>query len=203
MALNNVPTPTQTLGQTNLPILQNFQTIDTVFSVNHVAYGASGAGKHALVTFPNLAVPAAPAATEFNLYNATAVAAGSVPQIFLYRGGGSAFPLTQGFQNGTSNGWCYLPSGMKMAWGSGSFTTANDPVLFSTAATGGGAADAFPGFTNPPMVQITRLNDSTAGGGNFVQVGRAALAPTNLQFSVVRAAAAGSTVYFSWLAIGF
>jgi hypothetical protein len=93
---------------------------------------------------------------------------------------------------------------MKMAWGSGSFTTAaTTDILFSTAGTGV-APNIFPGFTNPPVVQVTRLNDSTAGGGNFIQVGRTgALAVTNSKFNITRAASAGSQVFYSWLAIGF
>jgi hypothetical protein len=42
MALNQVPNPNQTLGETNLPIKTNFATIDTGFSVDHVTFGASG-----------------------------------------------------------------------------------------------------------------------------------------------------------------
>ena len=72
--LNNVPTPTQTLGQTNAPILSNFTTIDTGFSVDHITFGAAGVGFHKQVTFPDVtaSVPSF-LAGQMGLFNENAV----------------------------------------------------------------------------------------------------------------------------------
>lgn len=210
MALLNIPNPPQTLGNTNASIRQNWTTIDNGFSVNHIAFGAPDVGKHSVVTFPNLAVPALPSGTEFQLYNATAVAVGSTKQIFLHRGGAAVFPLTQYYQAADgSKGWCYLPSGMKMAFGVNNVPSGQPRVqVLFTSVNGPTAADAFPGFTNVPVVSVTRARGSTSN--NFITTGDTTGAPannfptTNTYFYAYKSGGSSSAVdEFTWTAIGF
>ena len=69
MSLNiNIPQPTQSLGQTWSPILNNFNNIQAAWIINHVDYGASGAGKHNLVSMPVQAADPVTPALEMALY---------------------------------------------------------------------------------------------------------------------------------------
>jgi hypothetical protein len=70
MALNPVPQSNQTLGQTQNPILVNFSTLDTTFTVNHIPYNAAGpgAGRHSVVNFVNqMAVPTTVTSPQLNM----------------------------------------------------------------------------------------------------------------------------------------
>lgn len=123
MALNNVPLPGQTLNNSRNPINQNFVTIDNIFSVNHVDYGAVDAGKHKWVALPVQA--AAPpggafAAAEVGLYsflnpvtNHNELYVNKTNQVTV-----TQIPATASRLSVTSNPtagtgmWTYLPSGI-------------------------------------------------------------------------------------------
>lgn len=201
MSLNNIPTPTQTLGQTNLPILQNFQTLDSVFSVDHVAYGASGAGKHQRVTLPNSSVVPAFLAPDIGLFNQLA-APTTRQDIWMARGAGTPFPIT-GYDNGviasnTAVSWSYLPSGLKVIGGknqtsAGSSGTAT--VIFNTSASGG--LNGFPGFSSFIMfIGATRV-DPSAPGQTFI-----AVKTFNLTQAVFSNMNGGTASEFFWVAVG-
>jgi len=109
-------------------IANNFTAIDTVNSVNHVAFNDTDQGKHKLITFPQQTVvaatyPPATSATEYALYNKTN---GTAPALFVRvpgtaAGAGSSttdFDITTLTSNPTTAiGSCTLPCGLIMKWG--------------------------------------------------------------------------------------
>jgi hypothetical protein len=191
MAYQLIPNASDRIDQSQAQLKENFTQIKTLIDVNHVTFGAAGQGKHALVTFPNLAAPAAPAGNDINIYNATV---GGNPELNIYKTGGSAIPFTQSGQAGTS-GWTYLPSGMKIIWGRATLTNpaTTAPVLFSSVA-------GFPGFTNTPGITLVRMDSATTT--NFMILDTAT-PPSNLGFSARRSPnSLGDPALFSWLAVG-
>lgn len=113
--LNIIPTAGQTLNQTRDPIRNNFTSLQNVFGVDHATYGSVNEGKHNQITFPAHVGAIGSTAGELYLFNQTA-APTNVPDIWLKRGAGTAFPMT-GSGNAV-NGWTYLPSGILLKWGS-------------------------------------------------------------------------------------
>ena len=124
--LNQYPQPGMNLQETQNPILTNFTTIDTGFSVNHVQFndGSGNQGKHNLVDFVQQSGDIAPGATEINIYN-KAVGSPAINELFLFKGSlASSYPITQlakGTTTGTGSdrGWTCLPSGLVMKWAQG------------------------------------------------------------------------------------
>ncbi len=104
-------------------------------------------------------------------------------------------PATAQIQGGTNaaNGWTYLPSGLKMAWGRATLAAPGVfTVVYGTELTN------FPGFstqTSPP--QVTRISSGTTITTTpFVQ------SFTTLQFVARSSAAIGGTADFGWIVIG-
>lgn len=197
MSLNNVPQSGQTLGQTRVPINQNFSVIDTAFTVDHVSYNTAGQGKHNKVTFP-LNPGAVFAANEIGLFNQNAVPTNR-PDVWMARGVAAAFPIT-GYDNGGSVAWSYLPSGLKIIGGNNTTsagTSGNRTIVF--ASTAGGGLDSFPGFNSFIMtIQVTRVDPSTPGGQNFVGI----KSYNNAQCIFQNMNGSGTASNFLWLAIG-
>lgn len=120
MALNDVPQPGQTLALTQPLIRNNFSTIDSAFSVDHVSYNLGGAGKHNKVTFPvQSSTPTFPG--DIGLYNKVDPTT-MVSQLYFTTSTGTTYPMTasarQSFTSG-GNGYSYLPSGLVVQWGRG------------------------------------------------------------------------------------
>lgn len=134
----------------------NFTSIQTAFERNHVAFNITGEeGKHNFIQIPNLtlgaSVPAATTATEYALYSTST-------GLFLRPPSQTAGTVTNDknisntFNSATlsDNGYCYLPCGAKMAWGSVS-ATHNTTTTFTYSTISG-----FPGFSGTPFtVQLT------------------------------------------------
>jgi hypothetical protein len=199
MALNNVPLTGQTLGVTRVPINQNFSVIDQAFSQDHVDFNLPGQGKHDQVTFPSQSSAPTFLATEIGLFNQNASPTG-INDIWMARGTAAAFPIT-GYKTvgvGATNGWTYLPSGLKIAWGTGSMSapTVQQNVVYATALVG----TNFPGFTTFwTAPQLTRLAGGPAPISNFVCVQSYA----QTQFTVIASTASNTgTIQFSWMVIG-
>lgn len=194
MALINTPNAGQTLAQTRPDINANFANIDTQFAVDHVDYNTAGAGKHEKVTLVNNAA-ATFAAGEMGMFNKTAAPTG-IPDIWLARGTTAAFPMTGYVLGGTdaANGWTYLPSGLKMAWGkSTTGGSTNKTIIYANELTN------FPGFTNANVPQVTRIANP-GPTDNFVTLGNNY---TNTQFIVYSSLrTTGTGLFFSWMVIG-
>jgi len=193
MPLNNVPLANQTLNVTQAPIQNNFNTIDTAFVVDHVDYGSANQGMHQKVTLVTNGVAPVIAAGNLALFNQTAASTGN-PEIYLARGSAAAYPMTGYVLGGTNNGngWTYLPSGLKMAWGRSTTGGAtNVTITYANELTN------FPGFTTiyafPLLSRISGPGTST----NFVTLTNY----TQTTFQVY--SSAGSTgVQFAWFVIG-
>ncbi len=122
MALNLVPQPGQSLNFTQTPILNNFITIDTGFSIDHIAFGDANVGKHKQVTIPKQSGATIPAtsANEVMLYCHTT---GGTPALY-FKGPGKAAG-DNGVDFTTANnvevkGWVQMPGGTIFAWGADS-----------------------------------------------------------------------------------
>ncbi len=136
---NNVPLSGQSLGGTRNPINANFQAIDTTFSVNHVGYNDSGAGKHNFVNLPEQASAPSGASNEGTLYakdDGTRTALYWVQET----GQGSEVKMTGVTPVAAANGYTFLPGGLLLQWGvvaspgtSGTVTFSANNIAFPTS----------------------------------------------------------------------
>lgn len=205
MALYNVPLSGQTLNTTRIPIQNNFNTINAAFLVDHVDYGTPGQGKHNKITFPSLGAVPTFLASEIGLFNQTAaptgrndiwMSRGNVPP---YPAAGAAFPIT-GYNTvgaGQTNGWTYLPSGLKIVWGNS--TIPSNGLLQVTYSTDVPTFPGFYSFWGAP--QITRISTSNVSTTNFVLLRAWTQTTFDVKTSTVPTAG-GGTSQFSWMAIG-
>ncbi len=188
---NNIPQPGDFPSQSQSQILQNFQQLDTAWAVNHVDFNTADQGKHAKVTFPIQSPAPAFLVGEIGLFNQNAYPT-SVPDLWLTRGTGSAFPMT-GYSIDVSgqSGWTYYPSGVLYAWGQVQVVAATPiTITYISADTSGGAGVNFPGFTimGNPQITFVGTSLSTTRISGY----------TNLEFTVVSL----SSGTILWHAIG-
>lgn len=187
--LNQVPQASQTLGQTQNLILQNFTTIDAAFQVDHVPYTTPGQGKHNKVTFP--LQPAGPAptflVTEAGFYNKLDPFT-ALNQLFIVPPN-TGIPIPMTAVNSSSPGWSYLPTGIFIQWGS---TTINAGLQVSV-----GYATPFP--TNVFSTIITPSYMGSSPIAPSVSLGPPAATPKS-NFLLNNAGPNNATVY--WFAIG-
>jgi hypothetical protein len=200
--LNNVPQPTQSLGQTQSLINANFTTIDTAFSVNHVPYGdgSGNQGKHNLVDFPVQGSAPSFASGDigfYNLLNATL----SKNELYIHKITGSgtidipftASTLSTNASPSSNTSWfTYLPSGMQLRGGMGTGTGT------TTVTLSGGIA------FNGILTVILTPYSTTAGDVNFAV--RLINIISSTQFSVYvssRTSTGSATGSFQYLAIGY
>jgi|SRR6185437_9481755 len=120
MALNNVPLAGQTLGQTRVPINQNFATIDTAFQVDHEDYNTTNQGRHNKVSFLTQNPVPTPAAGILQLYSQLSTITNQPELVFAHQAGSTA-PLGAQIVEFTSAGWgtpgwSRLPSGILIKW---------------------------------------------------------------------------------------
>jgi len=143
----NIPQSTDLLSKSQGDILGNFQAIMTLVDVNHVDFASSDQGKHFVVTMP--VQSASPPSGYTFINNETGMycflnPTTSANEVYLHTNmSGSAIiaevPLTA--SNQAAKGWCYLPSGLILKWGSA--TTAGSSA--AVTLNGGGLG---PNFTN-------------------------------------------------------
>lgn len=155
--LNTVPQSDQNLQQTQSPILINFSTLDSVFSVDHQDYGTTNAGKHNKISFPLQGSAPTFLSGEIGLYNYIYSPLSS-QDLFITFPSGVSFPMTASDVTNTGpfsggNGWMYLPTQFLKTWGVATITTGSITITFNSAPGGGIAT--FPGFQGD-------------GSGNFV-----------------------------------
>lgn len=162
---SNIPQATDQLAVSQGDLLNNFGSVQSLVSVNHVNFNGPDQGKHAQVQFPIGPLSGQPftyATGEIGLQSLNQ-APTNIPDIWMTRGTGTAFPIT-GSSNGTigSNSavsWTYLPSGLLMI--SGTATTTSGTVTITYNATGSGGLTGFPGFVSYiTSIQATRIDNS-------------------------------------------
>lgn len=128
----NIPQSTDLISVSQNDLLNNFQSINTSWNVNHVDFNLAGAGKHNFVEYVNQAGDPAGAASEFTLFSK--VSGGGQSEIFYKRNSeATAYQLTGTNPSGAASGYTFLPGAMLMQW---SFLTG--------ASKNDGAAIVFP-----------------------------------------------------------
>ena len=194
----NIPLATQPINQTQQAINDNFTCLvnnatpaNGLITVNHVGTNDPvDYGKHFFIQMPEGVPTVATGATEIGLYckdGATSL----VAELYFQRESGAAdsgTPMTEYVVNnaGSTNGFTWLPSGMKIIWGSAitNNVTGNATVTYAVAVPG------FPGFsTNWTGPQLTTSNAT----------GLSLTALSGTAFSVH----GGNNVTFYWSVIGF
>jgi len=195
----NVPQGPQKISGTQNTILNNFQAIDELVSVNHVSFNtASDFGKHKWASFPVQGAAPALIVGECGIYNKANTDstknelhiqkqnfAGTVDIPFTAAKMGSATPF------GCKLGWSYLPSGLLIKWGSK--TTPTTSTLVPVTVDCGG-----PNFTEVFQVLVT--GRSNAINPFTACLTAAAVAPTG-NFTV-KTSSAGADRVVSYLVIG-
>lgn len=206
MALNQVPNPNQTLAQTNAPIKQNFATIDSGFSVDHVTFGAGGVGKHQQITIPDSTPAPTFLAGEIGLFNQTAAPTAARPDIWMARGVSAAFPITGYEFNNTASdgrGWTYLPSGLKMIWGKASVVGAGSTTTITFNSSAAGGVTGFPGFsTVVGSIVMTRIAGGAGNIDGFPVLVNANYHSTLGSFQFRSSSTTTANREFTWMAIG-
>jgi hypothetical protein len=153
------PDAGDTISSSQSVLKDNFTAIKALVDVNHVTFGLSDQGKHNIVTIPQITVtpgsiPVAVASTEFAFYTATP--SGGVPGLFLRTNQATAGTVTGDINltlaGKTDPGWCRLPSGILMKWGSANTTNAgSQSITYTVGAT-------IPVFAHVYAVQLAPVN---------------------------------------------
>lgn len=190
---NNVPQANQSFNATQGPILNNFQAIEALVTVNHGDFDTVNQGKHLFVSMPIQSVDPVTAAAEMALYTKTSALTGLTEMFIERESNGTVTEFTS--STAAVNGWTRLPSGILLKWGSQT-QTGKHTVLFPVGAT-------VPVFANIFTILVSVANpvgaDSSAPS-LYVQVNNY----NTTQFVVfcTNLALANTPVTFSYLAIG-
>jgi len=160
MALISVPLAGQTLASSRPDINSNFSVIDTAFAVDHVDYNLTNQGKHNKVSFPIQAIIPAPQAGIVQLYSQVSAITNEPELVFAHQAGSTAptnAQIVEFTSAGWANpGWCRLPSGILMKWGTLSTTTYNTLETIAFPVGGG-----IPAFTAIYSCQLTAASAQT------------------------------------------
>jgi hypothetical protein len=206
----NIPLATDDPSVSQGQLFNNFNVINTANSVNHVAFNATGQGKHKFVEMPNrgtIAIPVLPSPLtggEGTLY--TSADASSVSQLmYTPDTSGTTGPITNLYQMtraipgswatfGTNPGWTFLPGGLLMMWGTTAQSSSGSARVINFAALG------LPNFTNPPFsIQLTSQRTTSDPGSSFeFYVDNTTVATTGFSFYN----RSNHTYGYYWVAIG-
>lgn len=165
---NNIPQPSDQLSQSQSDFLVNFQALQILIDVNHVDFASGDQGKHKFITFPLQGTAPTFNVGEVGLYNLLD-STSTVNQLFVTNSAGTTYPVTaSGGPIGLGvNGYCYLPSGQKLRWGSA--TTTGTTVTVNLAAP----PSMFPAINQIFTIQLTAINTNcifwatASTGGTF------------------------------------
>jgi hypothetical protein len=202
--LPNIPQSTDQLSVSQGNILNNFSilgaiagnanpsstSINTSSGFNWIYLPSQGAIPPAGAAFSagNIGLYSAiNTATTFNeLYINKTITGPTVVQI----------PMTAySTSNGAEQGWSYLPSGVKIAWGFATIVAVG--FITITYNSAGGAGTNFPGFTAMGTPIITRYRAAVPPADAFVY-----LSDYNNANFTVYGSTGNNNISFSWMAIG-
>jgi len=187
---SNIPQPGDNPSQSQDQILQNFQSISTNNSVNHVQFNDPDQGKHKFLQMPEQGSPPTTAANEAGFYSQESSLTGMTELVFRRESNGSEIEFT-GFQ-GATNGWTRLPSGILLKWGTG---------------TGSGiSTTSFPVSANIPVFTavynaLVTVGDSSPTPNTFATL-RGFTTTGITIFGSSRTSTSSTKVTFSYLVIG-
>lgn len=119
-----MPTSTQTFAQTQPLIQNNFDTINTDFGVDHVAFTAANAGRHKQMQFLQAATPAASTGTESVMYPGN------------FAGTSYATQIGPFFQNASTTLLCGINAFVRFVGATGSVTSKYGVFTVSRTAVG-------------------------------------------------------------------
>lgn len=181
------------MGGTRNPINTNFQVLDTTFSVNHVGYNDSGAGKHKFMQMPEQASAPSTAANEGALYTKDDGARTALYWV-QEAGQGAEVKMTGPTPSAAANGYTFLPGGLLLQWGVVNNAGTSGTVLFATNNID------FP--LNLFTVQLTIARTNSFGSSPTAGVAVVSSTGTfdNTQFSYFCSTGTNPRLY--WTAIG-
>lgn len=135
----NIPFTGETLGQSRLQVLNNFNLIYSGFDVNHYSFNEANIGKHRYVVMPQVVGAPGTTATEGALFTN---AVSGITQLFWQPPNNAtgvqltALDQTNGNFAAVGNGWTFLPGGLIMQYGvvntPGTSGSVNFPIAFSS-----------------------------------------------------------------------
>jgi len=196
---NDTPQSTQRISDTQSLIRTNFSSIDTTFSVNHVAIiHATDYGKHKFVTLPEQAASPTTLVNEGGVFTRQGAYTSVSELCFRRENNGSVIEMTTaGLGN---NGWSRLPSGLLIKWGRGTATAGLYTYTFPVAAT-------IPVFTTIYTILVNVwyvLVPENQDGNGFVRLSRfeAPWTSFNVYASYRTNVGPGGPLTFQYLAIG-
>lgn len=200
-AINLTPQPGDRISDTQVPILQNFTSINTAFNLNHSSFGTGNEGKHEFLQMPEQAGAPATLANEAGLYSAVGADSTVTELVFRRESNGTAIPFTESTLAAT--GWSRLPSGLIIKWGE---ITSNGATAFNVAQIVIYPAGAAPAFTTVYGVQISPRATGVATTAQYDTFAQPLDWTTSaLQFTYlasVRTANTTRQTTFTYLAIG-
>ncbi len=198
-----IPQPTDQLSASQAQILNNFGVLGAIAGNGNAASSSinSTSGFNWLYLPPQGATPPAGAAFPagnvafYSFLNPNTAA----NEIYVNKADASQVPMTAMKNNnaGATNGWTYLPSGLKIAWGTGTI-----PSGGTLAVVYGSALSSFPGFsTFWTCPQLTRIRTVAGSTTNFVVIQSYNATGFTAKSSTVPISG-GGTADFAWMVIG-
>lgn len=171
MAYNDTPLANQRIKDTQAPIRENFQTIQTSFSVDHAPI-QSGAneGKHNKISMPVQGAAPAFAAGEVGLFNKLPAAPFPLTgrnELFIHSASGVDSLVTARADSALVplHGYSYLPSGILLKWGRFDGLVPGNNALVLPLVNGG--AQPLPDFASFLTAQITTIAIAITGSVRF------------------------------------
>jgi len=194
MAFNpNIPQPTDLISNSQNDILQNFQTINTAFNVNHIAMNLGDQGKHKFLQMPEQAGPPVTAVDEGGLFAAEGQYSTITELFWRQENNGLTLPMTE--RNNAAIGWSFLPSGMLIKWG---IATAIGVTTYNFPDDG----DVhIPSFTQVYSAVITTINNTPDTMVQLIAFTTASIFVNSLSISALPAVVATDT-NFTYFVIG-
>jgi len=175
MAYNaSIPVVTNAPASDVSAMQENFSQIKTLVDVNHGDFASADAGKHTYVTMPTQTSLPTISSTEWSLFTA------SDSQLYLRTDSSGAIDLTKDKAITkalkTTTGWCMLPCGIVVKWGSDSVTSGSTATV--SLANGSGIPDittmlgvqVSPGYASTPEGNVFFRSYTNTSGANSVTV---------------------------------
>lgn len=159
---NNIPQATDTFEQSQADMIGNFRSIQDTFEVDHGPFNSIVQGMHRKVSFNETTTPVIPAG-EIGMYAITPalpLPTTGRTELVLVKEDGTNLLLTG--RDAAATGWCYLPSGLILKWGT-DFIVGNAAITFPVA-------NSIPVFNNVFNAQVCIVNPNNIDSDNYVIV---------------------------------
>ncbi len=188
-----VPQAAEKISSTQNPILNNFQSILELLSVNHAPFNSVDAGKHYYTSLEFQGSDPATSSTEMAVYCKATPSGPNLAEIYYrYPSSGTVNQLTGNIGTGTfTNGFSYLAPTVLMKWGT------------VTGIVSGANVIVFPTTDSNPAFTTTPTNIYFTPSAYYVQVSGSTYvtSATNLQFTL-QVGQSGFSTSIYWMAIG-